>query len=509
MGKLLELLRVHVDDGCVLVFVDTQEACDAMFRDLLKAGLPAQTLHGGMSQDDRDSTISDFKSGATPVLVATSVAARGLDVKDLACVINYEVPNHYEDYVHRVGRTGRAGNAGVAHTLITPDEEKYAPDLVKAMEAAGQTPPDDVVVMANTYRAKREAGELLTKDYRTSGFKSGKGIALDAEGIAKNEKEKREKRRREKRAAGVELGESDEEEEAEGGEVKVVGAATSGEAAATMSVAAAAAQAARALQVNLGNATGAGAAAAEVQKMIRESAKKAQEAAKEAARQKAHGGGPSSEAPPAAAAPNPIAAAAAAGAAALGLSVGGGAAGPSSEAPPAAAPTAAEIEAAAIAANPALANLPEATRRAILSAQAKANEIAARASASLKAAAAAQQAGLAAQMPAAGKAPAAKPTRYAAEIEINDYPQTARFKVTHRDATMAISEWTKAAITTKGAYYPLGRNPPPGERKLYLVVEGETEAAVKAAKKEIKRILDEASVDAAPDASSRYSKYSI
>ena len=78
MGKLLELLRVHVDDGCVLVFVDTQEACDAMFRDLLKAGLPAQTLHGGMSQDDRDSTISDFKSGATPVLVATSVAARGL-----------------------------------------------------------------------------------------------------------------------------------------------------------------------------------------------------------------------------------------------------------------------------------------------------------------------------------------------------------------------------------------------------------------------------------------------
>ena len=111
-------------------------------------------------------------------------------------------------------------------------------------------------------------------------------------------------------------------------------------------------------------------------------------------------------------------------------------------------------------------------------------------------------------LPAAGSC-AASPACCAAEIEINDYPQTARFKVTHRDATMAISEWTKAAITTKGAYYPLGRNPPPGERKLYLVVEGETEAAVKAAKKEIKRILDEASVDAAPDASSRYSKYSI
>ena len=72
------------------------------------------------------------------------------------------------------GADRRAGNAGVAHTLITPDEEKYAPDLVKAMEAA-QTPPDDVVVMANTYRAKREAGELLTKDYRTSGSRM-KGI---------------------------------------------------------------------------------------------------------------------------------------------------------------------------------------------------------------------------------------------------------------------------------------------------------------------------------------------
>ena len=80
MGKLLELLRVHVDDGCVLVFVDTQEACDAMFRDLLKAGLPAQTLHGGMSKDDRDSTISDFvrrDAGAR----GDERAARGLDVK--------------------------------------------------------------------------------------------------------------------------------------------------------------------------------------------------------------------------------------------------------------------------------------------------------------------------------------------------------------------------------------------------------------------------------------------
>lgn len=67
-------------------------------------------------------------------MVATSVAARGLDVKELNLVVNYDVPNHMEDYVHRVGRTGRAGAKGNAYTFITPDEERYAPDIAKAME---------------------------------------------------------------------------------------------------------------------------------------------------------------------------------------------------------------------------------------------------------------------------------------------------------------------------------------------------------------------------------------
>ena len=97
------------------------------------------------------------------------------------------------------------------------------------------------------------------------------------------------------------------------------------------------------------------------------------------------------------------------------------------------------------------------------------------------------------------------------ELEINDYPQTARFKVTHRDSIMAIQEWTKAAIITKGAYYPPGRNAPPGERKLYLLIQAETLAAAKAARKELRRILEEASLAAAPDDSStnRYAKYSV
>ena len=102
-------------------------------------------------------------------------------------MINYSCPNHLEDYVHRVGRTGRAGNTGVAYTFLQPDEDKYAPDLVKAMEAAGQEPPDDVVCMANAYNSKRKAGELAAKDFRTSGFKSGRGVALDSDSILKEQ----------------------------------------------------------------------------------------------------------------------------------------------------------------------------------------------------------------------------------------------------------------------------------------------------------------------------------
>lgn len=74
---------------------------------VLQVGYPCLSLHGAKDQSDRESTINDFKTGVSNVLVATSIAARGLDVKDLVLVVNYETPNHHEDYVHRVGRTGR------------------------------------------------------------------------------------------------------------------------------------------------------------------------------------------------------------------------------------------------------------------------------------------------------------------------------------------------------------------------------------------------------------------
>jgi len=432
LGRLCQILRKYYDEGQMLVFVDTQEACDNLFRELLKQNLPCCTLHGGMGQDDRDSTIADFKCGNTSLLLATSVAARGLDVKDLILVVNYEVPNHYEDYVHRVGRTGRAGNTGNAYTFISPDEEKYAPDMVKAMEAAGQEPPDDVVAMANAYKAKRTAGALLTKDYRTSGFKSGRGVAVSAEDLAKEDKAKREVRRRERAAAGVEGEEKDSDEEDE----KTV--QDTGDAA-SVSIAQSAAQATRNLQLQLGNKAGASEISLQVQKKMLDAAK--------------------------------VAAAELASA-------------------PAPAP---------VALDPRMAKLPEKVRNALLAAQQKANDASKREQAERDAE---QQKAMAAMQ---------GPQRFQAELEINDYPQSARYKVTHRDSILAIQEWTKAAIITKGAYYPPGRNAPPGERKLFLYIEAESKAATTAAKKELRRILEEASAIAAPDDSTtnRYAKYTI
>ena len=97
-------------------------------------------------QTDRESVISDFKAGVCSVLVATSVTARGLDVRDLTMVVKHDTPNHLEEYVHRCGYTGRAGAAGTAVTFLAPSDNQYAPDFIKALRDSKAPVPVDLEV---------------------------------------------------------------------------------------------------------------------------------------------------------------------------------------------------------------------------------------------------------------------------------------------------------------------------------------------------------------------------
>ena len=160
---------------------------DNLFRQLIDNGYPCLALHGGMDQQDRDFTLSDFKAGHRTVLIATSVVARGLDVKDCVLVVNYTTPNHYEDYVHRVGRTGRAGRLGTAITLIEPHEQAIAVELVRGLKESKQVVPQDLEAMAVEWLKKRKSGEVK---WAVNGF-GGKGYRFDeAEEAERREKER-------------------------------------------------------------------------------------------------------------------------------------------------------------------------------------------------------------------------------------------------------------------------------------------------------------------------------
>lgn len=191
--RLLELLgnmyhEEKNEDDRALIFVDRQESADGLLKDLMRKGYPCMSIHGGKDQIDRDSTIDDFKAGVIPIMIATSVAARGLDVKQLKLVVNYDAPNHLEDYVHRAGRTGRAGNTGTAVTFITPDQERYSLDIAKALRQSGQEVPEELQKLVDTFIEKVKAGKEKVSG---SGF-GGKGLErLDQERDAARARERK------------------------------------------------------------------------------------------------------------------------------------------------------------------------------------------------------------------------------------------------------------------------------------------------------------------------------
>lgn len=380
--RLLELLgELYVDDDDVraLIFVERQEKADELLRELLRKGYGCMSIHGGKDQVDRDSTIADFKSGVCPVLVATSVAARGLDVKQLKLVVNYDAPNHLEDYVHRAGRTGRAGNTGTAVTFITEEQENCAPGIAKALEQSGQPVPERLDAMRKAWREKVKAGKA--KDQ--SGF-GGKGLE-------RLDKEREAARMRERKTHKAEGEDEDDKEEEKADEEKKNKASSAIKSA--------------------------------VSAIVSRDAAKAEEN-KEVA---AEAGKP-------------------------GAAKGGA------------------LDKAAQAVNDINARLARAGQ-------------------------------LRPGQPIDNKGPDAG--AFHATLEINDFPQKARWAVTNRTNVAKILEATGTSITTKGNYYAPGKEPAQGqEPKLYILIEGDTEVVVSNALQDLTRLLKEGTI-AAADAESR------
>jgi ATP-dependent RNA helicase DDX3X len=138
-------LARHLDtlpsESLVLVFVGTKREADALEFELSRDGIPASSIHGDRTQQEREAALAAFKAHRTPVLVATDVASRGLDVPDVTHVFNYDMPASIDDYVHRIGRTGRAGNTGTAISFVTDEDRAIAGELHDLLAGASCAAP--------------------------------------------------------------------------------------------------------------------------------------------------------------------------------------------------------------------------------------------------------------------------------------------------------------------------------------------------------------------------------
>ncbi|CAG9942072.1 unnamed protein product [Clonostachys rosea f. rosea IK726] len=138
--RMIKHLEKVMDDkeNKILIFVGTKRIADDITRFLRQDGWPALSIHGDKQQNERDWVLDQFKTNKSPIMVATDVASRGIDVRNITHVLNYDYPNNSEDYIHRIGRTGRAGAKGTAITFFTTDNQKQARDLVNVLQEAKQ-----------------------------------------------------------------------------------------------------------------------------------------------------------------------------------------------------------------------------------------------------------------------------------------------------------------------------------------------------------------------------------
>merc|ERR1719219_2074966 len=137
LSRLLDEIGAEQSNK-ILIFVETKRKADELTRLMRRDGYPAMCIHGDKQQKERDWVLGEFRRGSTSILVATDVAARGLDVDDVKFVINYDYPNNSEDYIHRIGRTGRKDTTGTAYTLFTAGNGAKAKDLISVLTEAKQ-----------------------------------------------------------------------------------------------------------------------------------------------------------------------------------------------------------------------------------------------------------------------------------------------------------------------------------------------------------------------------------
>ncbi|XP_041858556.1 DEAD-box helicase 3 X-linked a isoform X5 [Melanotaenia boesemani] len=178
---LLDLLNATGKDSLTLVFVETKKGADALEDFLYREGYACTSIHGDRSQRDREEALHQFRSGRCPILVATAVAARGLDICNVKHVINFDLPSDIEEYVHRIGRTGRVGNLGLATSFFNDKNSNITKDLLDILVEAKQEVPSWLESLAyehqhkstNRGRSKRFSGGFGARDYRQASGGAG------------------------------------------------------------------------------------------------------------------------------------------------------------------------------------------------------------------------------------------------------------------------------------------------------------------------------------------------
>jgi len=403
-------------------------------------------------------------------MIATSIVARGLDVKDLKLVINYSAPNHYEDYVHRIGRTGRAGERGTAITFLTPEEEQVSLDLVKGMQAAKQPVPADLKQMAEAFKEKvrkKEATYHHRDGYKTKGFKFDESEDDRRKRIAAAQDEQSEEEE-----LDLEEGErapGSKKEPASDAGIVVLDAATGRPITESSQTAAPAQPAASVGSTALPSTTASSSS---------ESSTTDQKASAAAT------SGTSTVSTASLTISQQIAAAMALAQRARELAQR-------------------KEETAKETLEKAKAEVVGAVAGGVVPtpAPAKAGDVS---QALLAVAASIEQ-------KAGGQGRGAAPSAVCmVELEINDYPQQARWRCTRRETLTDVMEEYGVSVVTKGVYVPPGARVQPDERKLYLQIQGPTPESVRHAAAEIRRRLNaeaEATRDTQPQ--SAYSKFTI